>query len=201
MIRAVVFDVFGTLLRSVDLHGPYFKLSKLVPGETFLLKRHEMMTTAKTFDSYVQEGGATPEMLALKTELQKEIEGITIFDDVSAYLDSLRWKGFQVAACSNLASAYGPKVRELIADADHHFFSYELGLVKPDPAIYAHAANAMAVKPEECLFVGDSNRSDVEGPRKAGMQSLKIERHRFAPPIHVQVDAALGLPTPSPGAR
>ncbi|NTF17359.1 HAD-IA family hydrolase [Agrobacterium rubi] len=189
MVKAVIFDVFGTLLRSVDPHGPYFRLSKLVPSSNYLMKRHEMMTTSKPFADYASE--ATADVSPLLQALDNELAGITAFDDVSAYLDSLRWRGYRVAVCSNLAQAYGARVRELVPDVERHFFSYEIGLMKPDPAIYAHVASELAVAPEECLFVGDSERADVKGPAMAGMQSLKIERHRYAPPIHEQVDPVL----------
>ncbi len=191
MVKAVIFDVFGTLLRAVDPHGPYFKLSKLVPSHSYLVKRYEMMTSDKPFAAYVEEAGATPEMIALKAVLADELAGITVFDDVSAYLDSLKWKGYKVAVCSNLACDYGAKVRELLPEADYHFLSYEIGAVKPDAAIYWHAASKLGLRPEECLFAGDSRMSDVQGPRKIGMHSTLVERNRYARPLHEQVDAVL----------
>lgn len=191
MVKAVIFDAFGTLLRSVDPHGPYFKLSKLLPGNSFLLRRHEMMTTDKPFAAYIDEAGATPEMNALKAVLADELTGISTFDDVPAYLDALKWRGYKVAVCSNLAFDYGPKVRELLSEADYHFLSYEIGHIKPDAAIYWHAAAKMGLRPEECLFAGDSRKADVEGPRKIGMQSTLVERNRFARPLHEQIDEVL----------
>lgn len=191
MVKAVIFDVFGTLLRSVSPHGPYFKLSRLVPSQNFLVKRHEMMTTGKPFEDYLAEARTSDEAISLLADLHSELNGITAFDDVSAYLHALKWRGYTVAVCSNLAQAYGGKVRELVPDVDHHFLSYEIGLVKPDPAIYAHVSTALGIEPRECLFVGDSDRADVKGPAKAGMKSMKIERHRFAAPIHEQVDPVL----------
>ena len=191
MVKAIIFDVFGTLLRSVDPHGPYFKLSKLVRSHSFLMKRHEMMTTSKSFTEYIAEAGPSPEAEALTAELDAELAGIRLFDDVAPYLDALKWRGYRTAVCSNLAHAYGDKVRELLPDVERHFLSYEIGLIKPDPAIFAHVAAAMELDPADCLFVGDSERSDVKGPAKAGMKSFKIERHRFARPIHEQVDEAL----------
>ncbi|MNU40336.1 Alpha-D-glucose-1-phosphate phosphatase YihX [compost metagenome] len=191
MVKAVIFDVFGTLLRAVDPHGPYFKLSKLVPTHSHLIKRHEMMTTDKPFAAYVEEAGATPEMTALEAVLAEELAGITVFEDVPAYLDSLKWRGYRVAVCSNLACDYGAKVRELLPEAEHYFLSYEVGAVKPNPAIYWHVASKLGLHPDECLFAGDSRTSDVLGPRKIGMHSTLVERHRFARPLHEQVDAVL----------
>lgn len=36
------------------------------------------------------------------------------------------------------------------------FSSFEIGLWKPDPAIFIHAAEAMAVEPENCIVIEDS---------------------------------------------
>jgi 5'-nucleotidase len=49
--------------------------------------------------------------------------------------------------------------------------SDELGVLKPDPRIFAHAAALLRNYPGECLFVGDSFSSDVVGSKAAGMVS------------------------------
>ncbi len=48
--------------------------------------------------------------------------------------------------------------------------SEEVGAMKPHPAIFAHAAEAAGVAPEDILYVGDSLHSDVEGGLAAGWQ-------------------------------
>ncbi len=48
--------------------------------------------------------------------------------------------------------------------------SEEVGIMKPDPALFTHATKAVDVKPEHILYVGDSLHSDVEGGRNAGWQ-------------------------------
>lgn len=46
-----------------------------------------------------------------------------------------------------------------------------IGVAKPDPRIYAHAAELVGVPPERCLFVDDS-AENVEAARAAGMQAV-----------------------------
>lgn len=48
--------------------------------------------------------------------------------------------------------------------------SEEVGVMKPHPQIFAHAAEQASTKPEEILYVGDSLHSDVEGGQAAGWQ-------------------------------
>lgn len=48
--------------------------------------------------------------------------------------------------------------------------SEEAGAMKPDAAIFAHAAAQAGVDPAQILYVGDSRQSDVEGGLRAGWQ-------------------------------
>ena len=50
--------------------------------------------------------------------------------------------------------------------------SEEAGVEKPDARLFALCAQKAGVRPEECLFVGDSLKSDVLGAENAGMQAL-----------------------------
>lgn len=47
----------------------------------------------------------------------------------------------------------------------------EIGIRKPDPGIFWKAAEILARKPEECLYVGDFYEADVLGAKRAGMQA------------------------------
>lgn len=48
--------------------------------------------------------------------------------------------------------------------------SEELGVRKPEPGIFTHAADLLKVRPKECLYVGDSHTNDVVGAINAGMK-------------------------------
>jgi len=47
--------------------------------------------------------------------------------------------------------------------------SEEIGIRKPDPRIFHHAASLLQLQPSECLYVGDSYASDVVGSKTSGM--------------------------------
>lgn len=49
--------------------------------------------------------------------------------------------------------------------------SEHVGYLKPHPALFAHAAQVVATKPESILYIGDSFHSDVEGALRAGWQA------------------------------
>ena len=44
----------------------------------------------------------------------------------------------------------------------------EVGVLKPDPKVFAHATEQAGVESDEVLYVGDSYHSDVEGAQQAG---------------------------------
>ena len=46
--------------------------------------------------------------------------------------------------------------------------SEEVGFMKPDPRIFAHATQLAAADPGEILYTGDSYRADVQGGTAAG---------------------------------
>jgi 2-haloacid dehalogenase len=68
------------------------------------------------------------------------------------------------------------------------FISGELRLVKPDPAIYRHALEAIGAPPEGCLFTDDSPRN-VAAAAEAGLVA-----HRFTAPDRLRAELVrLGL--------
>ena len=60
-----------------------------------------------------------------------------------------------------------PSLRERSASI---VISEEVGVMKPNSALFEHAAEQASIEPEEILYVGDSLHSDVEGGRNAGWQ-------------------------------
>jgi epoxide hydrolase-like predicted phosphatase len=50
-------------------------------------------------------------------------------------------------------------------------YSHEVGVAKPDPAIYLLACERLAVRPEEAVFLDDHERA-VEGARAVGMAAV-----------------------------
>jgi putative hydrolase of the HAD superfamily len=101
---------------------------------------------------------ATADLLA---ELVRPVPAdvvLELFDDVAPTLKALRSRGIRMAVVSDA----WPNLPTLHADLGiHDFFeayaiSAELGCRKPDPRMYHHASNALALNPAACLFVDDS---------------------------------------------
>lgn len=84
--------------------------------------------------------------------------------------------GIRLALVSNTALNVRPALESWgISDAfDAVVLSYEVGLTKPDPRIFALAADALDVDPRYCVMIGDSAHDD--GAARALGISCLIER-------------------------
>jgi putative hydrolase of the HAD superfamily len=95
----------------------------------------------------------------------------------------LKQRGLLTAILSNIGDS-------VLASAEHTFdwihrfdvlvWSYQLGIVKPDPAIYRHTLAELGTQPEETLFL-DDKRANVEAARALGIQAIEyssVERLR-----------------------
>jgi len=51
--------------------------------------------------------------------------------------------------------------------------SCDIGLIKPDPAIYQHLCDKFSVTPESCVFVDDM-AENIEAARAFGMQGVQL---------------------------
>ena len=58
---------------------------------------------------------------------------------------------------------------------DGVYISGEVGVWKPEPGIFQHAAQDLDVNPSKCVHIGNSILSDIEGALAAGMQAVLVE--------------------------
>ena len=50
-----------------------------------------------------------------------------------------------------------------------------VGVAKPDPEIFRFALEPMGLRPDQCIYVGDTYRYDVVGARRAGLQPVLLD--------------------------
>ena len=81
--------------------------------------------------------------------------GMSIDQDVLALLDDLRAAGYPVALVSNSFGTGTYDGVDLAAVADAVVISAEVGLRKPDPAIFELSVTRLGVPPEGSVFVDD----------------------------------------------
>jgi HAD superfamily hydrolase (TIGR01509 family) len=111
----------------------------------------------------------------------------TMLDQWVAYLEapavltSLRERGVATAILSNVGlDPRAVLVRTGLAGLyDTEVFSFEVGVVKPDPAIFALAAERLGLPAHELLMVGDTVDDDGAAAH-LGMRTLILPRTRGA---------------------
>jgi putative hydrolase of the HAD superfamily len=93
-----------------------------------------------------------------------------------AWLRRLREAGLKTALLSNMHHdmiAYLRENFDWIDQFDFITFSAEVGLIKPDAAIYQHTLRGLGVTPSETLFV-DDREINIRAARKVGMHAVKF---------------------------
>jgi putative hydrolase of the HAD superfamily len=91
-----------------------------------------------------------------------------------AFLRGLREAGLKTALVSNadIADIRYWKDCPLSGLFDATVFSYDAGLLKPDPRIYRRALEKMGLPPELCIYTGDGGHGELRGARKAGLTTV-----------------------------
>ncbi len=187
-IRAVVFDVFGTLAEISERRRPYLRLMRLAAAAG---RRPQPDDAVKIMSMNCDIFGVadwlglslTAEMRAdIEQDIAAEIASISLFSDALPVIEYLRSQGIKIAVCSNLAKPYAAPVLSLLpCELDAYAWSFEVGAVKPDPAIFSAVCKKLDLPPAEILFVGDSYAADCAGPRALGMRALHLARSGESP--------------------
>src|SRR6185369_7475118 len=84
----------------------------------------------------------------------------------------LRAAGVRTAILSNLPRPLGEELRStpgFLEHFDHVTFSYELGVVKPQPEIYLDTIAGLDIAPSDALFL-DDRQDNVDGSRAVGLR-------------------------------
>ncbi|MFE9763135.1 HAD family hydrolase [Streptomyces sp. NPDC005808] len=84
------------------------------------------------------------------------------YPDAEAVLGALRERGIAIGVVSNIGWDLRPVFRAHGLDPyiGVYVLSYEHGIQKPDPRLFAIACQALGVAPEDTLMVGDSRPAD-----------------------------------------
>ena len=195
-MRAVFFDVDDTL---VDWHGAAEAAHRQVFGSEVAYRdwvsmNHysrfatgewgfEEMRTHRMSDflsaiGRVQDVSRAAELEARRMELI--MAGCALFDDVEQCLALVRDHGLLVGLITNNDSVHQrEKLRKvgLIDRFDTIVISGEVGVWKPDSAIFEHACLAVGVRPEQAMHVGDLLDVDAQAAQRAGLHGVWLDRH------------------------
>lgn len=91
-----------------------------------------------------------------------------------AWQAKLKKRGLRTAILSNMGDAVLANIERSFAwirNFDVLVWSYQLGIAKPDPAIYRHALEQLQTTPEETLFI-DDKRENIDAAMALGMRGI-----------------------------
>lgn len=104
------------------------------------------------------------------------------YPDAEPTLKSLKKRGCILGVIANGERIIREALRKLSLSQylDDITLSEEAGVEKPDPRIYQMVIEKFGLRPQECVFVGDTIDVDLRGARMAGMSAVWIDRNRLA---------------------
>lgn len=181
MINAIIYDLDGTLLDSIeDLHGAINALLERLgsPAVELALTRALLKSGSRALvegSLRTNPGGLSEKELYLlfNEEYEKRLtDKSRPFLGIPELLVEVKNRGILQAITSNKKGALAHSVCE-------HFFPGQLDLVlgtiplpaKPDPAMLLHAMEELGVSPQEVLYIGDTI-ADRHAAINAGIRML-----------------------------
>lgn len=134
------------------------------------------------YEQILLENAGLPVSLDLARQIWQVAIGVpkdfVAFDDTLESLKRLKGEGYSIGVISNLRRDMDLLCANLgmAPYLDFCLTSAEVGVEKPDPAIFVAALERAGVKPSEALHVGDQPRSDMVGARGAGLHAILLDR-------------------------
>jgi HAD superfamily hydrolase (TIGR01549 family) len=125
------------------------------------LRENQDLADAIT-EVYVQDYPTVDAAMVGAVALVKELSQLFILGVVSNGLPDVQYRKLEAIGLQQLLSCI--------------VLSEEIGIRKPDPRIFCHAARLLQLQPSDCLYVGDSYASDVVGAKDSGMLTCWLNR-------------------------
>jgi putative hydrolase of the HAD superfamily len=100
-------------------------------------------------------------------------------------IEHLRARGCKLGIVTNgFAATHHEKIARLglTPHFDALFIADEMGMVKPDPAVFRHACEVLGSTPESTAMVGDRYDRDITGAKEAGLFTVLIDVHAIPIP-------------------
>ena len=193
-LRAVVFDLFGTLI-STDPNDVLATRRSLaddlgVDADGFARVRTEMREEAETGRTggpeetlafFAHRAGGEPGPSAIERAAQRWLDAnrrwLTPERSTLDALDGLRAAGCRLGLLTNCSAAVAPAWADspLAPRFDATAFSSEVGFLKPHPETYRVVCERLGLAPEQCLYVGDGGDNELTGAAAAGLHPVLLD--------------------------
>ncbi len=189
-VRAVVFDLFGTLIddSSPEAYARFLaetahRLGTDAERFSDLWAAHDVARYTgpieACFEGICQELGLSDDArlqdaLAYRVEHMRRL--LVPRPDAESTLRTLRDRDFRLGMISNASGEVSGlwKQSRFAGLFDAELFSADERMMKPDRRLYERMAELLGVPAQECLFVGDGAYGELQGAAGAGMTPVLI---------------------------
>lgn len=192
---AVNFDLFGTLVSTFSSIAHDFVLAKMakalgVQDDAFAklfdydMRYDREVGKYSTIEENIMRAcnllGINPKPLdidkAAKFRYEFMERSLIPRKDAVQTINQIKTKGYVtglISDCSPEVPILWPKT-PFANIIDVSVFSCEVGIKKPDQRIYQILCEKLEVEPNECLYIGDGDSSELEGALEVGMEPILL---------------------------
>lgn len=181
-----IFDYGGVLVfhQTEEDHAKMAEIAK-IPQDKFSKlywadrEEYDRGTVSGTgyWENIAQGAGVTLDAAQVQALTDYDSESWMKYDSVMwDWIAELKRAGKRVAMLSNMPSDLGLALRsktDRLSGFDHVTLSYELGVVKPDAAIYEQCLEGIGTAAERTLFL-DDRIANVQGAEVLGMRAIQF---------------------------
>lgn len=197
VIKAVVFDLYGTLMTSHEAYESIEEvLSKILREEGYEIYFQEVWAARQfvAFVDYTRGRANTPREYYAKVLERLEVHPYSqlvdklvnkdfemqrneLYPDVTATINELKTRGIKTAIVTTIATwRFMPLLEQNRIEIDFVCTAKEAAAVKPNPRIYQAVLEQFGINAEEAMMVGDDVKTDILPARSLGMRTILISR-------------------------
>lgn len=192
-VRAVLFDFYDTLARlDPEKSDPLRRRAAErlgVPPDAYFeaWRRHVdafMSGTVPSTEGFVRrvladlgrDASADAVAEAARLEERARLRAVRLYPGARLVLRTLRRRGYRLGLVSNVSPLAAQPIDRLGVSRyfDAVILSFEVGLLKPDPAVFELACRRLGVLPVECAFVADGGFGELDAAAALGMLTVKV---------------------------
>ena len=182
MIKAISFDIGGTLIKPSEDEGLIQQLSMLSAENIEVVKlayKEHFLTRRISIEEFCKKTSITQTIALDKiAQYYESKKPPVIWEDVPRVLEQLKRANIVLITISNKSymnpfnlNSYG-----LEPWFAQEIYSCDIGCAKPHISIFRYAQQFLQMKPYEIIHVGDSYVSDYLGARKVRWNSVLLNR-------------------------
>jgi putative hydrolase of the HAD superfamily len=213
-LRAVLFDVFGTLMPYKDLprhqilsrranlagmaitpermkaaldtmecQNQAFAIAGQLSGENVARDRAYWVATFGKLLSIAGVAGDTCPAATVMCDTFLLTEDFYLDAETLPLLRGLKQEGLIVGVISNAPKGLAKTLEKygILQEVAIAVGSQDVGIEKPDPAIFRFALDRLGLTPAQAAYVGDEYMTDARAAQAVGMLGIFLDRHNNRP--------------------